>query len=277
MLILCFIIGLILLYLWMICPNLSRKSELEPYSHSIIAHRGLHNSQLDIPENSLLAYQKALDAHLAIEIDVHLTQDGQLVVFHDNDLLRVCGSPLVVEESTYQQLQQYGLNQTAERIPLLSQVLELVAGQVPLLIELKLPGRDMRLCPKIAAILDDYSGKYLIQSFNTLGVRWFKKYRPGVLRGQLASRLTKDNDGPHIVFRFCAEYLLSNCLCRPDFISYKFHDRKNCSLYLIQHLFHTPIAVWTLRKEADFYQARKHFHMVIFEGLNLYDDFINIL
>lgn len=258
---------LCLLYLWMICPNLKRISEMDKYLHTVIAHRGLHNMALAIPENSMLAYKQALKAGLAIEIDVHLTKDHKLVVFHDDDLQRVCNSPIVVEASTYAQLSAHNLNGTDQKIPLLSDVLSLVNGKVPLLIELKLPSKDTSLCPRIARILDDYKGDYLIQSFNTLGVHWFKKHRSHVLRGQLASRLTADPSGPPIVARFMAEHLLTNFYCRPDFISYKYADRRNFSLYLMTHLFHVPVAVWTLRKEEEFHQAQDHFHMVIFEKL----------
>lgn len=265
----------ILLYLWMICPNLGRTSAMDKYNHALFAHRGLYHEQLMIPENSIPAYKKAIKAGLAIEIDIHITKDKQVVVFHDNDLMRICNSPLVIEESTYQQLKEHRLSGTTEQIPLLSDVLALVGGQVPLLIELKLPSHSTQLCQIAARILDQYTGAYLIQSFNPLGIRWFQKNRPQILRGQLSSRLTKDKDPAPFIFRFFVEHLLSNFYCRPDFVSYKYSDTHHLGLFIIRHLFHAPVAVWTLDEASDFTKAREQFHMVIFEKLPM--KFINIL
>ncbi len=105
-------------------------------------------------------------------------------------------------------------------MPLFSDVLRYVNGRVPLLIELKLPDSNMKLCPAAWDILKDYKGPYMVQSFNSLGIRWFHKHAPQVLRGQLSSALTRTN--PKILFwcAFVYSFLLTNLICRPDFISY---------------------------------------------------------
>ena len=179
---------LFLFYLWVIHPDPSRKAECLDYGKWDFAHRGLWDMEEGIPENSLPAFQRAAERGFAIELDVHLTADGELAVFHDDTLTRMCGKDAVIESMTYQQLTEYRLKDTNYGIPRLSEVLALVKGRVPLLIELKLPSRDLHLCPRLLEELQDYKGRYLIESFNPFGLRWFRKHCPHILRGQLAAR-----------------------------------------------------------------------------------------
>ncbi len=112
------------------------------------AHRGLHDIKKGIPENSIPAFQAAIEAGYGIELDVHLTKDGKLVVFHDDDFRRICGEKGKVEETDYARMRTYRLSRTGEKIPLLSEVLRLVDGKVPLLIEVKLPECRYRSLPE---------------------------------------------------------------------------------------------------------------------------------
>ncbi|XCP84841.1 glycerophosphodiester phosphodiesterase family protein [Roseburia hominis] len=259
------LIGSILLYLYLIMPNLTRRRDMVPFLGRDYAHRGLHNANALVPENSMPAFKEAVKRNLAIELDIHITRDNQVVVFHDDTLDRICGVPGTIEEYTLAELRNLHLLGTAERIPLFSDVLDYIDGRVPLLVELKLPSRDMRLCAYAWELLKDYRGKFLIQSFNTLGVRWFYKNAPHILRGQLSSALTRSDRKPHYLFRLCVQFLLTNILCRPDFISYKLADSENLSLLLVHRLFHTPIAVWTLRTPKAYQKAHHQFDMYIFE------------
>lgn len=259
------LVSLLILYLFLIMPNLSRHEAMKPYHGRSFAHRGLHDAENLIPENSMYAFKEAVKHKLAIELDIHLTRDNQVVVFHDELLKRVCGVPGTVESSDYKELQRLRLLNTDERIPLFQEVLDYVNGRVPILIELKLPSQDMRLCSYASDILSHYRGDYLVQSFNSFGVRWFKQNAPHVLRGQLSSALTKTNkDNPYIV-RFCVQHLLTNFLCRPDFISYKLADAQNTAVRLNHRLFRAPVAVWTLRTEKACRQAFREYDMYIFE------------
>lgn len=259
------IVLIICLYLFMIAPRLTQRRRMKPFLGTYWAHRGLHCIEKGIPENSMKAFRMAVKEGFGIELDVHLTRDGKLVVFHDDTLKRVCKRPGRVEDMTFEELENCYLSGTAERIPLLSSVLEYVNGRVPLLIEVKLPAQDTRICERLAEELGGYSGAYLVQSFNSLVIRWYKQHRSGVLRGQLSSNLVKSDKTPHYFLRFCVKYLLSNCYTRPDFISYKLKDSRNISLWIDQHLFHTPVAVWTLKTEDDIRQAQRQFDMYIFE------------
>ena len=96
-----------------------------------------------------------------------------------------------MEDTSYEEMQKYRLAETKERIPLLSEVLQLVDGKVPLLIEVKLPNTDTKICRKLDEELRKYHGEYMIQSFNSLVLRWMKKHRNEIPRGQLSENLTK--------------------------------------------------------------------------------------
>ena len=252
------------------------REQMRPFLGRAYAHRGLHDTENLIPENSMSAFKEAVKHKLAIELDIHLTRDKKVVVFHDELLKRMCQVPGTIEDSTYEELQKLRLLHTDERIPLFTEVLDYIAGRVPLLIELKLPSGDMSLCFFAAALLRDYKGPYMVQSFNSLGIRWFRKNEPSVLRGQLSNALTKDkNSAPYIV-RFCVQHLLTNVLCRPDFISYKLKDTKNLSVFLTDKLLGTPTAVWTLRSKSDCIKAIQKFDMYIFENKKNIKYFQNI-
>lgn len=252
-------------YLFLLLPRLSNRKRMMQYRHTMFAHRGYHNAEKRIPENSIKAFQAALDHKYGIELDIHLTKDMHLVVFHDDTLDRVCGRPGSIEEMTLSELQACRLFATDERIPLFSDVLSLVNGQVPLLVELKIPTHSLTVCQKAYDLLKDYNGDYLIQSFNTLGVYWFRTHAPEVLRGQLSSRLTKKEAKEPWILRFFIEHLISNILGRPDFISYKLADLPTPEVTLLRRLFRVPLAVWTLRTREALKEGTLHYDIQIFE------------
>ena len=256
--------NVILLYL--LAPRLSGRRRVHPFFGVKWAHRGLHDIKKGIPENSIPAFQAAIEAGYGIELDVHLTKDGKLVVFHDDDFRRICGEKGKVEETDYARMRTYRLSRTGEKIPLLSEILRLVDGKVPLLIEVKLPSADTEVCRRLDEELQGYRGKYMVQSFNSLVLRWMKKHRNEIPRGQLSENLTRKPDTTHYALRFCVKYLLSNCMCRPDFISYNLLFQRDISLKLAHGLFHAPCAAWVLRSEKELEQCQKQFCMYIFEN-----------
>lgn len=250
---------------FLLAPRLSGRRRVRPFLGVKWAHRGLHDIEKGCPENSLPAFEAAARSGYGIELDIHLTRDGEIVVFHDDTFDRLCGQPGCVEETDYETMKKYSLGGTTEKIPTLSEVLALVRGRVPLLIEVKLPSADTKICGKLISELEGYEGKYMIQSFNCLALRWLKKYHGEIPRGQLSANLTRSDKTPHYFLRFCVKYLLSNFLCRPDFISYKWADRKNPGFWANRVLFGAPAAVWTLHGERDMHAAKRHFDMFIFE------------
>lgn len=161
------------------------------FSTRFFAHRGLHRRP-QAPENSLAAFREAIRHGYGIELDVRRTADDHLVIFHDTTLERLCGRPGKIEEMTWEQLKDLPLGQSRETIPLFSQGLELVRGQVPLLVEIKMEGLDFRLCPLVAEALDTYQGPFVLESFHPYALYWFRRNRPLVPRGQLVTHFFRE-------------------------------------------------------------------------------------
>ena len=252
-------------YVYLILPRISRKEEVLVYDKSMFAHRGYHNIEQGIPENSMAAFKAAVDKGYGIELDIHVTKDDHVMVFHDDDLKRMCGDPGSIEHYTVEELKKFRLQGTEEMIPTLEQVLDLVDGKVPILVELKIPGRNRRICEASWRILKNYKGPYMVQSFNSMGLQWYKKHAPHILRGQLSSNLTREKLKTPYALRFLVKNLMANVAARPDFISYKLEDLPNLSVTLCRALFHTPVAVWTLRTEKALSKGKAGYNICIFE------------
>ena len=133
-----------------------------------IAHRGYHNSKY--PENSIAAFKNAMKYGYTIELDVHLTKDYKIVVFHDKTLKRVCNIDKCIEELTYEELSKYNLFDTKYKIPLLKEVLDLVNGKAGLLIETKVIRFNGKLEEELSKLLDNYKGPFAVQSFNIFSI-----------------------------------------------------------------------------------------------------------
>ena len=230
------------------------------------AHRGLHGN--GIPENSMAAFRAALSHGYGIELDIHLMKDGNLAVIHDSSLLRTAGADVAIEDLTAEDLQRYRLENTDEPIPLFSQVLELYAGKAPLIIELKTAGKNHNaLVTAVKKIMADYPGPYCVESFNPYCVHALKKLWPEAIRGQLSENFLKSNPTPlprPLLFVMVA--LLTNFLTQPDFIAYRFADRKNLSLWLSRKLWHLQGVAWTIRSQEDYDAAVQEGYLPIFEG-----------
>lgn len=206
---------------FLVAPGRASKKDKKPFIYKNFAHRGLHKKDKTVPENSLAAFERASAYGYGMELDVQLSKDGQVVVFHDDTLNRVCGVDSRVDEKTYDELRQMSLCGSTQTIPLFSEVLKTVRGRGPLIVELKNGKRNEELCEKTYALLEKYSGEYCIESFNPFIVRWFKKNAPEVIRGQLANP-PKDYNGEvgpltAVILGNC----LLNFLARPQFIAYK--------------------------------------------------------
>lgn len=254
------------LYFYCIMPNLRRKKDVQTFMHCLFAHRGLFTPNQSIPENSIPAFSRAVSEGYGIELDIQLTKDEQVVVFHDHTLSRMCGIDLPVCEMTYRELQSICLGHTSETIPLFQDVLQLVNGRVPLLVEIKLPCLNTRTCQLADELLKDYAGDYCIESFNPLALRWYKKHRKQVVRGQLSANLTKPVAEGGYFLSFLVKYLLLNFLGRPDFIAYCYKDRHNVSFLLNKCLYHAPTFAWTVRSEDAFQQNSTFFDSIIFDS-----------
>ena len=172
--------------LFMLAPGRVTKRQRAPFQNVNFAHRGLHSRDKSVPENSLEAFELASRAGYGIELDVQLSKDGQVVVFHDDDLKRVCGVDCRVDEKTYAELTELRLCGTEYTVPLFTEVLATVRGRSPLIVELKRGRRNIELCEKTYALLAEYRGDVCIESFDPFIVAWFRFHAPELLRGQLA-------------------------------------------------------------------------------------------
>jgi len=202
------------------------------------AHRGLHHKPT-VPENSMAAFRLAVEKGYGMEMDIHLTKDGRLAVIHDPSLLRTAGVDLIIEDLTLEEAQQYYLEESREMIPDFQELLELVAGRVPLIVELKVgrtsDGVDTTpaLCQAAVDALDAYTAKYsdtapclwCIESFSPGAVKWFRENRPDVIRGQLAGDINHDRPTITPLQNFLVRQLLINFISQPDFVAYNYRDR----------------------------------------------------
>ena len=194
------------------------------------AHRGLHDGAAGIPENSLAAFRLAAEHGYGAELDVHLTRDGRLAVIHDDSLLRTAGADVKASQLTAAQLGKYRLEGTDEKIPFLEEVLPLFQGKSPLIVELKVEGNAAALAKATCDLLDQYQVDYCIESFHPLAVRWLKKHRPDVCRGQLSENFLKTRTGLGRGADFVMTHLLTSFLTTPDFIAYNLHHRRRLGL-----------------------------------------------
>jgi len=207
--------------LFMLAPGGATRRQKAPFLGVNFAHRGLHSRDKRVPENSLAAFELAAAAGYGIELDVQLSKDGQVVVFHDDTLDRVCGVHARVDEKSYDELRQLRLCGTKERIPLFSEVLQTIRGRGALIVELKNGRRNRELCEKTYALLADYRGDVCIESFNPLIVAWFRFHARDLLRGQLAAPMKDYKDSTSRLNAFLMSHCLMNFFGRPQFIAYK--------------------------------------------------------
>ena len=262
-----FLIAMLCLYLWLIGGRVGHPA-LEQLKKWSFAHRGLHDAQK--PENSMAAFRAALEAGLGIELDLHLMKDGNLGVIHDSNLMRVANADVRIEDLTVSELFNYKLSETEETIPLFDDVLALFDGKAPLIVELKVvDGNYDALCRAAVGKLDRYPGLYCLESFDPRVIRWLKVNRPDLCRGQLAENwMGKKLPVPGIL-RFFMTYHISNVYTRPDFIAYKFQDRKVFGTDICRKIMGVAGVSWTIRTKEDYDTAAGDGWIPIFENFTI--------
>jgi len=254
------------LYLLAIMPNMRKKPDIKLLLNHYYAHRGLHNNKAGIPENSLAAFEKAAAAGYGIELDVHLTKDKIPVVFHDDTLDRVCGVPGRPEDRTYEELAALRLYGTEERIPKLEEVLDLVGGRVPLIVEMKIPLTDISVCAYADQLLRKYEGVYCIESFNPLGLLWYRRNNPDVIRGQLSKDFIRNGGkGERTVVHWALKNLLFNFLTKPDFIAYDYKGAQRLSRRICRYLYKNLSIAYTIKSQEQLDRFVNDFDLFIFE------------
>ena len=261
------VLALAALCLFALAPGRGAASRMAAFDRLNCAHRGLHEKDRSVPENSLPAFRAAAQAGYGIELDVQLSKDEEVVVFHDDTLERVCGVRGRVDAFTLQQLGEMRLCGTAERIPLFTEVLDAVAGRAPMIVELKSGPRNDELCEKGLRLLRGYQQRYpqaafCVESFDPRIVAWFRKNAPDILRGQLAHP-AKEYAHMSFPLRFALANLLGNAAARPQFVAYEYGP-KAPGARLCEALGAVRVC-WTVRSAADGDAAQRQNDTVIFE------------
>ena len=257
--------ALAILYLLMIMPRMMKKPNRQPHMGVLYAHRGLHDNQNGVPENSMAAFRRAVEAGYGIELDVQLTKDGIPVIFHDFTLERMCGVSGKDEDLTYKELQLLSLGQTTEKIPTLKEFLDMAAGKVPLIVELKIEWTDLSLCPAVHKLLAGYQGVYCIESFNPLALVWYRRYHKEVMRGQLSTNFRRDGNYKNAL-HFFLSHLLMNWVTKPDFIAYNCLFKYEPGRRICRRLYKNLAVAWTVRSQEQLESLRQDFDLFIFEG-----------
>lgn len=232
------------------------------------AHRGLHNSERSVPENSEKAFRLAVRYGYGAELDVHLSRDKRLVVMHDESLKRTAGLDMRICDVKADELARLRLEQTTQEIPYLEDILPIFDGQAPLIIEIKPCGKNYaRLTYRVCKLLDNYPNlKFCIESFDPRVLIWLRRNRPEILRGQLSMNFLKERAGTKWLTAFVMTNLLLNIFTQPDFIAYRYEDRKHPAVWLCKKLWGTQEFSWTIRSQETADDAVEHGAIPIFEG-----------
>lgn len=251
---------LFIILVWSIRPNPKR---FKGFPVPLFAHRGLHDGTN--PENSLAAFIRARQNNYGVELDVRLTADKKLVVFHDDNLKRLCGEELSVCSLSYDELNRYRLSGTDQKIPRFEEVLKELQG-MPVICEIKsLPGEPVEeICEAVCREVKGYPGFLCIESFNPFVLQWFRKNRSEFIRGQLSMNFMKERDRLSFVKAFIMTHLLVNVIGRPDFIAYR-HTDDAAGFFLCRKIFRPVCAAWTVRGETELKHARLKYQAIIFE------------
>ena len=262
------LIILCVLFLVLIAPRTIGQADLSHMEGYHYAHRGYHDGNVAVPENGLGSFQAAIDAGYGIELDVQLSSDKIPMVFHDADLSRVCGVEGKIWDYTCAELQQMKLFDTDETIPTLQEALDLINGQVPILVEYKMDKVDTDVCAMSHEILKDYEGPYAVQSFHPFALFWYRRNASDVPRGILAKNFIRDNKEKgeeSDIIDFLTTNLMLNVLGYPDFIAYDWQDADYFALKLTR-LMGAKTSTWTLKDPAHYEAVKGQFDLYTFEG-----------
>lgn len=229
------------------------------------AHRGLHGASR--PENSMAAFRAALEHGYGVELDVHLLADGNLAVIHDASLKRTANADVLIEDLTTEDLKNYFLEGTFQTIPTFREVLQLFDRKAPIIVELKAErGNHAALVDTAVAQLADYKGAYCIESFDPRCVLHLKKHYPKIIRGQLTENFLAGKGKLPWYIKAMLTWQLGNFLLQPDFVSYKFADRKNLGNLLVRKFWGVQGVSWTIKSPQDYKTAVEEGWLPIFEG-----------
>jgi len=227
-----------------------------------ISHRGLHSGDSSCPENSMKAFENSLREGYPIELDVQLLADEKVCVFHDLNALRMTGVDRLISECDTLQLKKMRLLRSDQRIPLLCEVLSLIDGRVPLLIDLKSTGRPGALEEAVWKAISAYRGEYAVESFNPRTLLWFRRNAPWVVRGQLSGDFRDEKMAFHK--KLILTHMLLNSVTLPEFIGYDIHLMPS-PLLSRRRKSGVPVLGWTVCSHEEYMRVKPHCDNIIFE------------
>lgn len=229
---------------------------------NLIAHRGVHNNK-DVPENSMKAFSLAIKNDYIIELDIHLLKDNTIVVFHDDNLKRMTGINNNIKDYTYDELKKIKLLNTKYTIPKFSDVLDLIDGKVPVIVEFKYDVSVGKLESEAVKLLDNYKGQFCVKSFNPLTIRWFKKHRNNYIRGLLVDN--KWGSKKEII----SSSMILKFLCKPDFLSCKYTIINKRKIKKLSKKI--PILCWTIKTNNNYLKYKNKVYNLICENIDEFE------
>jgi len=234
-----------------------------------VAHRGLHDAAAGVIENMASAFSAAVAGGFAIECDLQIAADGEAMVHHDHVLGRLTEGSGRLTDLTAAALKQVVFKATGDRMMTLGELCDLVAGRVPLVIEIKSRfDADMRLPARTAAVLQSYAGPAAVMSFDPAQIENIRAIAPGLPRGIVFERHYVDNEWRKLTAaqKRSLAHLLHGFRSRPHFIAYNIKDLPAAAPLLAKHVFGLPLLTWTVRNEEQRARARRWADQMIFEG-----------
>lgn len=227
-----------------------------------IANRGLFDN-VDIAENSISAFKKAIEDGCSVELDLRMLSDGTIIVFHDEKLGRMTGADGYTDNCTYPQIEHLKLLNSQDKIPTFEEVLHFVNGKIPLLIEIKNDGKVGPFEKKVYEMLKGYNGEYAVQSFNPFSVEWFKNNAPEITRGLLCGDFKKKKLGFFEKRKLMK--LVFAPLCEPHFINYDINYLPNKSVNK-KGIKELPLLAYTIKSKKEYHKALKYCDNIIYDS-----------
>lgn len=232
-----------------------------------IAHRGLHDAAAGIIENTPSAVRAAVAANYGIEVDLQIAADGEAMVFHDDALGRLTEGTATLASQTAAALKSIAFRATTDRMITLGELCDLVAGRVPLVLELKSRfDGDLRVAERAAAVLTTYSGPVAAMSFDPSLVHALRHLAPNLLRGIVAERHFEEAPNKPPGYPLALGWLLHAPWSRPQFVAYSVKDLP-APATTVARFMGCPVLTWTVRTDADLTRARRYADQAIFEGI----------
>ena len=263
------VIGTAAAWAFVVKPRIFNKPDLSEIRRYDYAKGGFFDPHSGVPENSVPAFRAAIEHGYGIRMDVRLTRDGVPVVFSDNLVARMCAANGTIENSTLEELKKLRLEGTEETIPTLKEALDVVDGQVPVLLNILVENGDYdAISDQVCDVVDEYEGVFAIESLDPRVLRWFRKQRREFVRGQVIDyRHSTGSSFKNLLWDFLCASLLMNFLTEPDYISSRRDQKCNPSLWICRVLYRVQRMTWTIRSMEEYEEAKTDGAVVVFEEI----------